>query len=167
MQVGIALGSNIEPRLLHLHTARRRLFELHSGGKPVLCSKVYETSPVDCPEGSAPFLNAVLEIDTECTPQELLVRLQEIEQSMGRPSAHEKNSPRTIDLDMLYCGDMALSDESLTLPHPRIKERHFVLQPLADIRPNLILPKFTKSVKVLASELKTSERLSVFTDTIY
>ena len=167
MHVGIALGSNIEPRLLHLHTARRRVFELHSGSGPALCSKVYETDPVDCPEGSAPFLNAVIEIDSSLPPRELLARLQQIEQDMGRPRFREKNSPRTIDLDMLYYGKMAISEENFTIPHPRLHERQFVLQPLADLRPKMILPNVTKNIEELLASLPNPKNLKIYSNTIY
>ena len=133
----------------------------------MLCSKVYETSPVRCPPGSPLFLNAVLEIDIREEPQEFLEGLQSIEQSLGRLPSATRNSPRVIDIDLLYCENVVISTPSLTLPHPRIAERLFVLSPLADIRPKLILPTFSRNVEELLRELSTTEQLSVYCSSIY
>ena len=166
MRTGIALGSNIEPRFAFLQAARRQLDGLHAGSEPVLCSKVYETSPVRCPPGSPFFLNAVLELFVREKPQEVFERLQSIEQTLGRRPSAVRNSPRVIDLDLLYCGDIVLSTPRLSLPHPRIAERLFVLRPLADIRPELILPTFSRSVQELLQELSTQEHLTVYCNSI-
>ncbi len=110
------------------------------GSDPVIVSRVYETTPVDCADDAEPFLNAALEITTDLSPHELLRHLLEIETVLGRPNNHPRNSPRTIDLDLLYCDGLTQADANLTLPHPRIAERAFVLFPLADVRPRMILP---------------------------
>lgn len=167
MRAGIALGSNIEPRLLNLQTARRRIFALHSGNVPVACSRVYETSPVDCPPGTQPFLNAVLEITSDLPPEILHRRLQAIERDLGRPESHERNSPRTIDLDLLYCANLIHNSPTLTLPHPRIAQRQFVLMPLRDIRPSLVLPNFTQNIEQLSQSCSSTEILTVYCETIY
>lgn len=167
MKAGIALGSNIEPRLLHLQAARRRILELHETTGTVGCSKVYETSPVDCPDGSGAFLNAVLEITTTLGPGDLLRRLQGIEQELGRPAAHGHNFPRPIDLDILYCDDLVLQEPGLILPHPRLAQRRFVLQPLADIRPDLVLPHQHASVRETLKALDSSESVVEFCGAIY
>jgi 2-amino-4-hydroxy-6-hydroxymethyldihydropteridine diphosphokinase len=167
MKAGIALGSNIEPRLLHLQAARRRLFALHDSSDPIASSKVYETSPVDCPEGSGAFLNAVLEITTSLEPRELFYRLQSIEEELGRPSRHDHHAPRPIDLDILYCDDLAIEDPELTLPHPRIAERRFVLQPLADIRPDLALPPDGRIVADMLKTLDSGESVVEFCSAVY
>lgn len=167
MRAGIALGSNIEPRLLNLRAARQRIFEITRNLGPVLSSKVYETSPVDCLPGTAAFLNAVLEIETDLAPDELHAALQRIETDLGRPEAHAKNSPRTIDLDLLYCGNRVVNTPALTLPHPRIAERRFVLQPLADVRPDLQLPNFQKNVWETLHDLTSDEILNEYCLSIY
>jgi 2-amino-4-hydroxy-6-hydroxymethyldihydropteridine diphosphokinase len=167
MKAGIALGSNIEPRLLHLHTARRRILALHDSSDPAVASKVYETSPVDCPQGSGPFLNAVLEITTSLGPRELLRRLQTIEQELGRPAEHGRNTPRPIDLDILYCDDLVLDEPDLTVPHPRIAQRRFVLQPLADIRPDLRLPRADRTVADTLKILDSDETVVEFCSALY
>ena len=167
MRTGIALGSNIEPRLAFLQAAWRQIDPLHVGSQPVLSSKVYETSPIDCPPGSPLFLNAVLELFIRVEPIELLQKLQGIEQNLGRRPSATRNSPRVIDLDLLYCEDVVISTPRLTLPHPRIAERLFVLRPLADIRPKLILPTFSRNVEELLRELSTTEQLTVYRSSIY
>ncbi len=166
MRAGIALGSNIEPRLFNLQAARRGLMVLHQGSEPVLCSMVYETSPVNCPEGSPSFLNAVLELTTDLPPRELLAELQALETVLGRPRIHEQNSPRTIDLDLLYCGGITHSSPDLILPHPQLAERQFVLKPLADIRPKLVLPNFTKNIEELLGLVIADKELSIFCESL-
>jgi 2-amino-4-hydroxy-6-hydroxymethyldihydropteridine diphosphokinase len=167
MRAGIALGSNIEPRLFYLQAARRRLFSLHYGTQPILCSKVYETSPVGCPAASPPFLNAALELSSEMRPHELLDSFKSIERDLGRSPNREKNSPRTIDVDLLYYDDIALSEPDLTVPHPRIARRRFVLRPLADIRPKLVLPHFARNVEELLENLQNDENVEVYCNVIY
>jgi 2-amino-4-hydroxy-6-hydroxymethyldihydropteridine diphosphokinase len=95
------------------------------------------------------------------------LELKSIERALGRPPTQERNSPRTIDIDLLYCDDIALSEPSLTIPHPQIARRRFVLQPLADIRPELILPRLTKNVQELLSELKDDEIVKKYCGLIY
>jgi len=146
MRVGIALGSNLHERLTLLRDARARLFALHGDGGPFLCSRIYETEPVDCPPGSPLFLNAAIEIACTLPPLDLLACLQKIEQSLGRPRQHGIHDPRTIDLDVLYYDNLHFTVPGLTLPHPRIAERTFVLRPLADICPERILPGWEKSI---------------------
>lgn len=142
--VGIALGSNIEPRLENLRRAARHLRALAVSETPFLGSRVYETAPVDCPPGSPAFLNAVLELTTVLDPHALLSKLHHIESLLGRPPRHTLNAPRPIDLDLLYYGNKSLVSPDLVLPHPRLITRRFVLQPLADIHSDLVI--FGKSV---------------------
>jgi 2-amino-4-hydroxy-6-hydroxymethyldihydropteridine diphosphokinase len=109
MRVGIALGSNLDDRLANLRAARRHLFALHEDRGPFLCSRIYETEPVDCPPGSAPFLNAAIELACTLPPLDLLKKLQAIEQILGRPSNHTHHAPRTIDLDILYYDNLSFT----------------------------------------------------------
>ena len=134
MECGIALGSNLGDRLAALREAVRRM----SGGcgLVVAVSPVYETEPVDCPEGSGAFLNAVVVLESGLGLLELLRELQGIERAMGRPGERGRNAPRTVDLDVLYAGGETWRDAELTVPHPRIGERRFVLEPLAAVRPS-------------------------------
>jgi len=139
MRAGIALGSNLGDRNAILKQAILLLKELHEHGD-FLVSTFHETAPIDCPPGSPLFLNGAAELETSLTPLELLHRLQALELALGRPSNHGVNQPRTLDLDLLYCDRITLKLPELELPHPRIINRSFVLAPLAEIRPDLLLP---------------------------
>ena len=149
MRCGIALGSNIDDRLVHLRLGQAAIVKLHTDNIPPLFSPIYETEPIDCEPGTAPYLNAVMEIEFSDEPLELFHALQQIERTLGRPAEHARNAPRTLDLDLLYAGDCTFRSAELILPHPRLTQRRFVLQPLADIRPDLILPGTDKTVAEL------------------
>ena len=116
---------------------------------------MYETDPVDCPPGSAPFLNTVIEVGlrARCSPLRLLAALRQVERSLGRPSRYPRNAPRCIDLDILYAGSLRMTTPDLRLPHPRLHLRRFVLAPLAVIRPELRLPGLEKPVNELLQAL--------------
>lgn len=150
---GLALGSNLGDRRSHLCAARDFLLTLHEGTDAPAVSGLYETDPVDCPPGSQPFLNAVVEITTNQSPDALLAALALFEQRSGRPADRERNAPRAVDLDLLYAGELVLDTAELILPHPRLTGRRFVLQPLADIRPDLVLPAQSRSVSQLLDAL--------------
>ena len=139
-RVGIALGSNLGDRLANLRAARDLLVSLGRPGTGHLQAPIYQTTPVNCPPESPEFYNTVVEIDFEGTPVALLAQTQRIETQLGRTVAGERNAPRVIDVDLLYFGEEILDSGALVLPHPRLTRRRFVLQPLADIRPELKLP---------------------------
>jgi 2-amino-4-hydroxy-6-hydroxymethyldihydropteridine diphosphokinase len=160
MRVGIALGSNLDDRLENLRAARRHLFALHEDRGPFLCSRIYETDPVDCPPGSPAFLNAAIELACTLPPLDLLKKLQRLEQILGRPANHAHHAPRTIDLDILYYDNLAFALPELTLPHPRITERGFVLTPLADVAPERILPGQTQTIAALLEKIAPKNRPS-------
>ena len=101
---------------------------------------VYQTEPVGCPPDSPDFYNTVIEIGYAGSPHDLLDATQAIEFHLGRTAQPTRNVPREIDVDILYFGEEQIDGEILDLPHPRLTSRRFVLQPLADIRPDLILP---------------------------
>jgi 2-amino-4-hydroxy-6-hydroxymethyldihydropteridine diphosphokinase len=153
MRAGVALGSNLGERLENLRNARQEIAALDGVLPPMRSSSVYETEPVGCEMGAAKFLNAVLEFGYAGEPRELLRELAAIEKRLGRPAAHARNVSRSIDLDLLYFGDLEIETVELQLPHPRITEREFVLRPLADIRPDLVLPKQSESVGALLLQL--------------
>lgn len=157
MRVAIALGSNLDDRLALLRRGRDRLRQIHDQDAPFLCSKIYETSPLDCPPGSPPFLNAVIELSTSLPPFDLLALMQKWESDFGRPSSHAHHAPRTIDLDILYCGSLHISHSMLTLPHPRIFERLFVLDPLCDICPDRKATPKSHSFRELRDILRSSQ----------
>ncbi len=141
IRAGIALGSNLGNRLANLRKARDMLLTLMPEGTQYLQAPVYISSPVNCPADSPDFFNTVVEIDFIGTPHDLLRSTQGIEFHIGRVAVAQTNAPRIIDLDILYFDDVKLQDGGiLTLPHPRLIYRRFVLQPLVDIRPELVLP---------------------------
>lgn len=163
MRIGIALGSNLGDRIENLRAARNAIavFALDNS---MLASRVYETDPVGCEPGAAKFLNAVVEIEYDGDPTELLEKLIRIEESLGRDRDHARNISRKIDIDILYADQLDVKNERLQLPHPRMHEREFVLQPLADIRPDLILPNQTQTVRELLAQLKDSAKVKSFVE---
>jgi len=163
MRIGIALGSNLGDRLANLRAARKAIVDL-AADKTVLASRVYETEAVDCEPGAGTFLNAVLEIDYDGDPTELLEKLTRIEESLGRDRNHARNVSRKIDIDLLYADDLSVENERLQLPHPRLHQRKFVLQPLADIRPDLTLPNQTKTVRELLAQIEDSTKVICFAE---
>src|ERR1051325_7945705 len=148
MKIGIALGSNLGDRLENLRAARKAVTHL-AGDRSLLQSAVYETEAVGCEPGAGKFLNAVIEIEHDGDPTALLEELIRIEQSLGRKRDHARNTSRKIDIDILYAEELNVKNEQLELPHPRLHLRKFVLRPLADIRPDLVLPNQTMTVPAL------------------
>lgn len=128
--VFIALGSNLEDRAAHIRGALEELGQL-DGIHVIACSALHETEAVDGPPQPR-YLNAVAELGTELSPYELLERMQEIERQHGRERT-ERNGPRTLDLDLLIFRDHVIDDPHLQVPHPRMWQRAFVMQPLAEI----------------------------------
>lgn len=164
MRTAVALGSNLGDRLSNLHAARKVIVDLSGVISPLLSSAIYETDPVGCEPGAGKFLNAVLEFDYEGDPLELLKSLREIEKTLGRAPDHPRNISRKIDIDLLYFGDVIVDSDELQLPHPRMHLRRFVLQPLADIRPDLILPGQSKTVRELLAQLSESTKVMRLTN---
>jgi len=152
MRTAVALGSNLGDRLENLRAARRQIIRLAKVQPLVVSSAIYETEPIDCEPGANKFLNAIIEFDYEGEPIHLLEQLLHIEESLGRKRVHPKNVSRTIDIDLLYCGDRQIDNERLQLPHPQMHLRKFVLQPLADIQPELVLPNQRKTIRELLAE---------------
>jgi 2-amino-4-hydroxy-6-hydroxymethyldihydropteridine diphosphokinase len=153
----VAMGANVGDSEESILRAMRRLQELSDG--PMLRSSLWQTSPVDCPPGSPPFVNAVVGLSPRVgeTPESLLVKLQAIEKEFGRQPKKVLNEPRPLDLDLIAFGPASRATPSLTLPHPRAHVRRFVLQPLSEIAPELVLPGQTHSVAQLLQELPLDE----------
>jgi 2-amino-4-hydroxy-6-hydroxymethyldihydropteridine diphosphokinase len=122
---------------------------------PILRSSLYETAPVDCPPGSPNFVNAVVGFVPQEgeTPETLLAKMQEVEKTFGRQPKQVLNEPRPLDLDLIAFGRETRRTPQLVLPHPRAHQRKFVLQPLAEIAPDLVLPGQIKTVAQLLEEL--------------
>lgn len=163
MEAAVGLGSNQGDRAAHLRAGFGFLATLAEAGR-VAASPWYETAPVDCPPGAAPFFNAVAVFDTAIGPEALLDRLRDFEAGRGRPAQRERNAPRPIDLDLLYLGALSRAEPDLTLPHPRLAERRFVLQPLCDLRPDLVLPGRSRTVRQLLEALPEGGILRRVTD---
>jgi len=122
----LGLGSNLGDRRAALRTAIAALPDV------VAVSPVYETEPVGGPAGQSPYLNLVVALETELTPRDLLQLAHRLEQAAGRVRA-EPNGPRTLDVDVLLVGDLAVQEPDLVVPHPRMWQRRFVLAPLTDL----------------------------------
>jgi 2-amino-4-hydroxy-6-hydroxymethyldihydropteridine diphosphokinase len=159
MRTGVGLGSNLGDRLGNLRAARKAILSVSNVKPPILSSAIYETEPVDCERGAEKFLNAVVEFDYEGDPADLLEKLIRIEEALGRKRDHPKNISRAIDIDLLYCGDCGIEGGPLQLPHPRMHLRRFVLQPVADIRPSLVLPNQRKTIRELLAESKDADEV--------
>lgn len=146
-ELGLSLGSNLGDRLQQLQTATSRLLEV-PGASLVAKSPVYETEPVGVrPEyQELTYYNCVLVIQTPDSAGDWLPRLQEIEADMGRVRSDDRFSPRPIDIDILFVGDECVDGKDLSVPHPRWAQRRFVVCPLADVKPDLVLPGQRKTV---------------------
>ena len=164
MRTAVALGSNVGDRLENLRAARKEIFELPDVKAPMLFSAVYETEPIGCEPGAGKFLNAVVEFEYAGDALRLLEQLIQIEEALGRTRLHPRNVSRIIDVDLLYCGERRMNDERLQLPHPRLHLRKFVLRPLADIRPDLLLPGQKKNVRELLAEVDRSGEVIRFAE---
>jgi 2-amino-4-hydroxy-6-hydroxymethyldihydropteridine diphosphokinase len=164
MRAAIALGSNLGDRLANVQSARDRIRALDGATEPTVQSAIYETSPVDCEPGAQAFYNAVIEIGFEKSADALFEALQKIERDLGREHNHGRNVSRAIDLDLLYFGSERRSAAVLQLPHPRMTDRKFVLQPLCDIAPDLRLPGQTKNVGELLAQLQDQGKITRLTE---
>jgi 2-amino-4-hydroxy-6-hydroxymethyldihydropteridine diphosphokinase len=163
MEVGLSLGSNLGDRLANLQEARRRLADTH-GLVVTASSPVYETEPVDVPArfSDKPFLNAILVVDSSLDVRQVHTRARSIEAGMGRRREKERNSPRPIDIDIIYAGQERIRTDELVVPHPRWAERRFVARPLADVRPGLKLPGESRDVKEVLAALPARPVVRIF-----
>jgi 2-amino-4-hydroxy-6-hydroxymethyldihydropteridine diphosphokinase len=146
--VYLSLGSNVGDREAQLQEARAKLAAV---GRVVAESSFYETEPVEFTQQPW-FLNCVLALETSKTPQELIAVILRIEVEMGRRRV-QKKGPRTIDIDILLFDDTIVDSEELTIPHPTMHERRFVLEPLAEIAPELLHPVLKKTIRELLDSL--------------
>ena len=145
-----SLGSNLGDRLAHLESACDYLADVFGG---LRLSQVYETEPVGCPEGSPSYLNACVEVETDMPAEEILQLCLRIEAELGRTRSGEYGEARTCDIDLICCGNETCQTTALTLPHPRAHEREFVLRPLCDLDPLLMLPGQTLNAAQLLTAL--------------
>lgn len=145
----LGLGSNLGDREQHLREALRLLRE--HGVEIDVVSGLYETEPVGEILDQPDFLNAAARINTELEPRELLDLCKAIEVEQGRMFGAPRHGPRPLDVDLLLLGDVQLADERLTLPHPEVSRRRFVLAPLLELDPDLSLPDGTRLAEALVA----------------
>ena len=150
----VALGANLGDRLASLRRAAS-LISQTPGLKLEAAASLYESAAVGTPAPQPAFLNSVLRVSSTLAPDELMAALLDIECAMGR-KREERLAPRVIDLDLLLYGELVLDSAELTLPHPRLHERRFVLEPLAELAAELVHPRLERSFAELKSELATS-----------
>lgn len=156
--VFVALGANAGKRpwetISYAMTSAQFISDV-----PVWRSSLWQTDPVDCPPGSPKFLNAVVGFlpQQNETPESLLKKMQDLEKVFGRTPKKVLNEPRPLDLDLIAFGQETRNSPDLVLPHPRAHTRRFVLQPLCEIAPDLVLPGQTRTVAQLLAGLNESE----------
>ena len=155
----IALGSNLGDSRQNILRAFRRLQELSD--QPLRRSSLWETAPVDCPPDSPRFVNAAvgLALRPGETPKSLLSKLQAVEKEFGRKPKRQLNEPRPLDLDLIAFGEETRQTPELILPHPRAHLRRFVLAPLSELAPDLVLPGHSETVNQLLEALPPDETM--------
>jgi 2-amino-4-hydroxy-6-hydroxymethyldihydropteridine diphosphokinase len=153
-RVYLSLGSNVGDRAVQLGDAVTRL---RAVGRIVAESSVYETEPVEFTEQPW-FLNCAVALETSKTPQQLMSAILKIEEDMGRKRM-QKKGPRTIDIDILLFGDTIIKSKELTIPHPAMHQRHFVLEPLAEIAPEVTHPALKKTIRELRDALAKGQQV--------
>jgi len=166
-RVFIGIGTNLGDRAANYREAITRIAGLPES-RVIRQSSAYETEPVGDADLKGPFLNGVLEIETELPAESLMRRLLSIERTMGRKRVPGRKSrqrtkyqPRVIDLDLLFFNKELRGTPALTLPHPRLHERRFVLAPMAELAPTLIHPKLNVSITDLLTNLKSPQRVTL------
>ncbi len=163
LEVGLSLGSNLGDRVATLARAKKLIATI-DGVKIVSASSLYETEPVGVRQEfqHMKFINAVLILKTRLPVAALHSKLADIEHELGRVRLDDKYAPRALDIDVLYAGEIVSDETQLMLPHPRWAQRRFVLQPLTEVRGNLILPGANKTVRELLAELPPGEGVKIF-----
>ena len=152
--VAIALGGNLGQTEDTFHRALALLADAGLASQRV--SSWHRTAPVGCHLGTPDFLNGAVVGKWDGTPESLLETTQRIEQALGRPAVHDSRGSRTIDLDILLFDDLQLSRPALTIPHPRMLQRRFVLEPLAEIASDWLIPGYGKTVLQAWQELDST-----------
>jgi 2-amino-4-hydroxy-6-hydroxymethyldihydropteridine diphosphokinase len=160
-KVYLGLGSNLGERIELLKEAIRMIGE--TAGKVTAISSLYETEPVGLEKGGD-FLNIVLCLETNLSPSGLLGRILMIESKLGRVRCETRYTSRTIDIDILLYNNEIIEKEALSIPHPRLHQRKFVLIPLNELAPDLVHPVFGKTIKELLESCRDSSKVTLFKD---
>lgn len=155
----VALGSNLGDPVATIRNAMAQFDSV--AARPIRHSSLWQSSPVNCPPGSPPFINAAVAFEpmTGESPESLIAKLQALEKEFGRSPKKILNEPRVLDLDLIAFGAEVRSTAQLTLPHPRAHLRRFVLEPLNEIAPDFVLPGQSKPIRQLLAELRSDEVL--------
>jgi 2-amino-4-hydroxy-6-hydroxymethyldihydropteridine diphosphokinase len=163
MEIGFSLGSNLYNRKRLLMQAKNLLLSAPRT-RFVDQSPIYETTPVDVrPEYQEMiYLNSVVVVESELPLESWLSYIGKIEKNLGREKSEDRNAPRPIDVDIIYAGDQVVDSGGLVVPHPRWAERRFVVQPLNDVRPGLVLPEANRSVADILRMLPPDDGMLVF-----
>ncbi|MDO9542410.1 MAG: 2-amino-4-hydroxy-6-hydroxymethyldihydropteridine diphosphokinase [Kiritimatiellia bacterium] len=163
MEIGLSLGANLGNRLLQLQEAKKQIVAT-KGIAFVAKSSVYETEPVGVSpqDSNLLFLNAILVIETSLPLSELFVGFRRIECQLGRAHQPEPNAPRPMDIDVIYADKLRANEGGVIIPHPRWAGRRFVVQPLNDVRPDLIIPGQPGTVAEVLSRLPDEHKVMLF-----
>jgi len=163
MELILSLGSNLGDRLAHLRVARDRIARL-AGVRVVAQAPVYETEPVGVkPEYQhLKYLNTVLVVETTRLLEDVHRELARLEAEAGRVRGEDRFAPRTLDIDILFAGDTRCDTAHLSIPHPRWAGRRFVVQPLCEVRPDLVIPGTRETVREVLARLPPGEALTLF-----
>ncbi len=156
----IGFGSNLGDRKTKFQEALRALEDLPKTGVKAR-SRLYETDPIGISDHGSKFLNAVILVDTDLSPRELIASMRSIELKLGKSIYHRSDKSRVIDLDLLLYGDDHFREEDLEIPHPRMHDRAFVLAPLAELAPNIFIPTLGRTVEDLIRLLPERELAGV------
>ncbi len=157
-RIVLSLGSNIEPRQKHLQTALTEIGRWSKSEEMV--SRIYSTEPVGF-RSEHDFLNMAVSLETSLSPMELLEKIHKLEANMGRVRTPGKMEDRIMDIDILLYDDLVMNTDKLTIPHPRMHERSFVLTPLLDIIPDWIHPVFHKAIWELYDECRDTGEVCI------
>ncbi len=160
LEAGLSLGCNLDDQVSQLRAARDAIEGLPEVS--ILASApLYETDPVGVPDEFAhiPFTNTILIIATTLDAHKLFKQLQRVETALGRKRAPRRNSPRLIDIDLIYYNGQTIRSGGLVVPHPRWTKRRFVLQPLTDVRGDLVLPGHDRRVRDILAALPAGQEV--------